>query len=125
MFLENVKHIKKIDNGEVCKHILKRINETGYHVETFELSPHQLGVPQQRDRVIFVCIRNDLYDESIQLDMTPPEVPIRYSTVRNKKVNYCEKVRMYRLRDLCSLHFLLSLIHSPNHYHGNKDTNNH
>ena len=63
MFLENVKHIKKIDNGEVFKHIIGCIQNTGYHVETFELSPHQLGVPQQRERVIFVCIRNDLYDK--------------------------------------------------------------
>ena len=81
MFLENVKHIMKIDNGEVFKHILKRIDETGYHVETFELSPHQLGVPQQRERVIFVCIRNDLYKESIELDMTPPNYPIDVSKI--------------------------------------------
>ena len=43
MFLENVKHIKKIDNGQVYAHILKRINESGYTVRedtVFELSPH-------------------------------------------------------------------------------------
>ena len=73
MFLENVKHIKKIENGEIFKHIITRINETGYHVDTFELSPHQLGVPQQRERVLFVCIRDDIYDASKKLDMTPPE----------------------------------------------------
>ncbi len=73
MFLENVKHIKKIENGDIFKRILFRINETGYHVETFELSPHQLGVPQQRERILFVCIRNDIYDETKVLDMTPPE----------------------------------------------------
>ena len=28
MFLENVKHIKKIDNGNTFNHIIKRINET-------------------------------------------------------------------------------------------------
>ena len=96
MFLENVKHIKKIDNGEVFKHILKRINETGYHVETFELSPHQLGVPQQRDRIIFVCIRNDLYDESIQLDMTPQEVPINFDSIIETDK---EKTQKYRISD--------------------------
>ena len=76
MFLENVKHIKKIDNGEVFKHIIEMYSNTGYHVETFELSPHQLGVPQQRERVIFVCIRNDLYDETKELDMTPPNIQL-------------------------------------------------
>ena len=73
MFLENVKHIKKIENGDIFKQILFRINETGYHVETFELSPHQLGVPQQRERILFVCIRTDIYDKTKELDMTPPE----------------------------------------------------
>ena len=26
-----------------------------------ELSPHQLGIPQQRERVIFSCIRKDIW----------------------------------------------------------------
>ena len=81
LFLENVKHIKKIDNGEVYKQILKRIQETGYYVETHELSPHQLGIPQQRERVIFVCIRNDLYDASKTYDMTPGETQITFDTI--------------------------------------------
>ena len=55
MFLENVKHIKKIDDGKVFEHILKRIKETGYNVQVEELSPHQLGIPQHRERVIFIC----------------------------------------------------------------------
>jgi|TARA_B110000093_G_C12937931_1_gene396664 DNA (cytosine-5)-methyltransferase 1 len=77
MFLENVKHIKKIDKGEVFKHILFCIKEIGYHVDTFELSPHQLGIPQQRERVIFVCIRNDIYDETKELNMEPPKSPMK------------------------------------------------
>ena len=81
MFLENVKHIQKIDNGEVFKHIIECIQNTGYHVNTFELSPHQLGVPQQRERVIFVCIRNDLYDKTKELDMTPPNPPIDFKKI--------------------------------------------
>lgn len=94
MFLENVKHIQKIDNGEVFKHILKRIGETGYHVQTFELSPHQLGVPQQRERVIFVCIRNDIYDESIELDMTPPNYPINFDKIIEKDREKTEKYKI-------------------------------
>lgn len=76
MFLENVKHIKKIGEGKVFEHIVNRINESGYYVKNdetiFELSPHQLGVPQHRERVIFVCVRKDIYNASIQLNMTPP-----------------------------------------------------
>ena len=58
IFLENVKHIKNIENGEIFLHIINRIRETGYNVQTTEISPHQLGIPQQRERIIFICIRN-------------------------------------------------------------------
>lgn len=76
MFLENVKHIKKIDNGDVFKHIVSRITESGYKVADFELSPHQLGVPQQRERVIFVCIRTDIHDPSKRIIIDPPKTKI-------------------------------------------------
>jgi DNA (cytosine-5)-methyltransferase 1 len=69
MFLENVKHIKKIDDGKAFSHILKRIGETGYCVQHFELSPHQLGIPQHRERVIFVCIREDIYNADKSIDL--------------------------------------------------------
>jgi len=28
----------------------------------FQISPHNFGIPQQRERVYFVCIRNDIYN---------------------------------------------------------------
>lgn len=61
MFLENVKHIKKISGGQVFDSILAHLDKTGYKVQVEELSPHQLGVPQQRERVIFICVRKDIY----------------------------------------------------------------
>jgi DNA (cytosine-5)-methyltransferase 1 len=68
MFLENVKHIKKIDDGKVFEYILKRIKETGYNVQVEELSPHQLGIPQHRERVIFIC------EISLSVDI-PDKIP--------------------------------------------------
>jgi DNA (cytosine-5)-methyltransferase 1 len=62
MFLENVKHILKVGNGEVIKYIKKSIKDSGYHLQLFIISPHQYGIPQQRERVFFVCIRNDIYN---------------------------------------------------------------
>jgi len=72
LFLENVKHITKIDGGKVFEHILKRIRETGYEVDTIELSPHQLGVPQQRERVVFVCVRRDMYRGNVSANFQLP-----------------------------------------------------
>jgi DNA (cytosine-5)-methyltransferase 1 len=93
MFLENVKHIQKINNGEVYRHILKRITETGYVVSDYTLSPHQLGVPQQRERVIFVCIRADLYDPAKPLVITPPADAVIDVTQIFEK-NVAEKYRI-------------------------------
>jgi DNA (cytosine-5)-methyltransferase 1 len=62
MFLENVKHIMKVSNGEVLEYIKIRLASIGYKLQIFNISPHNYGIPQQRERVYFVCIRNDIYD---------------------------------------------------------------
>ncbi len=92
MFLENVKHIKKIDNGKVFSHIVKRINEVGYFVSTIELSPHQLGIPQQRERIVFICIRNDIYDADKSLDFEIPDKEIDVGKILEK--NASEKYKI-------------------------------
>jgi DNA (cytosine-5)-methyltransferase 1 len=84
LFLENVKHIMKIDNGKAFEHILRRIRETGYEVDTMELSPHQLGVPQQRERVVFICVRRDIYRGNISSQFVIPNVPIDVDRVFEK-----------------------------------------
>lgn len=61
--LENVKHIKKVSNGTVYKYIYDQLHSIGYQVFDIELSPTDLNIPQNRQRVIFVVIRNDLYTE--------------------------------------------------------------
>ena len=62
MFLENVKHILKVSNGEVIDYIKQKIASTGYHLQIFQISPHNYGIPQQRERVYFVCVRDDIYN---------------------------------------------------------------
>ena len=93
MFLENVKHIKKIDDGKVFDHIIKRIREIGYSVSVTELSPHQLGIPQQRERVVFICIRNDIYDNKI-IDYTPSNIPINFNNILEKDTSKTEKYKI-------------------------------
>ena len=70
MFLENVKHILKIGDGEVVKYIKEQILNIGYNLQIFNVSPHKYGIPQQRERVFFVCIRNDIYNKK---DIVLPE----------------------------------------------------
>ena len=62
MFLENVKHILKVSNGKVIDYIKQKIASIGYTLKLFQISPHNYGIPQQRERVYFVCVRNDIYN---------------------------------------------------------------
>jgi DNA (cytosine-5)-methyltransferase 1 len=94
MFLENVKHIKKIGDGKVFAHIINRIAETGYNVSHYELSPHQLGVPQQRERIIFVCIRNDIYDPTKIIDINPPPTQINVSRIFETDTKITDKYKI-------------------------------
>ena len=96
LFLENVKHIQTIDNGKAFQHILSRIKETGYDVDTIELSPHQLGIPQQRDRIIFICVRRDLYKGNVSATFTIPNIPICIDTIFERNVLVTEKYKISR-----------------------------
>ena len=53
MFLENVKHILKVNDGQVIQYIESEINNNGYVLQRFEMSPHLYGIPQQRERIYF------------------------------------------------------------------------
>ena len=98
MFLENVKHIKKIDDGSVFNTILGALDEIGYYIEdekqVFELSPHQLGIPQDRKRIIFVCIRKDIYDSSKVIDLDlDKNIEIKFDNILETNVDEKYKVK--------------------------------
>ena len=58
LLLENVKHIMKIQKGEPFRLILEEFEKLGYTMKTVVLSPHQFGVPQNRERVYFMGVLN-------------------------------------------------------------------
>jgi DNA (cytosine-5)-methyltransferase 1 len=76
MFLENVKHILKVSNGEVIEYIKQKISDAGYHLQIFIMSPHNYGIPQQRERVYFVCVRKDLCEKQEM------ELPENFETIK-------------------------------------------
>ncbi len=58
--LENVRGLVTHDKGETLKIIMKRLTDCGYTVSYRVLSSIEYGVPQMRQRVYFVGIRNDI-----------------------------------------------------------------
>jgi DNA (cytosine-5)-methyltransferase 1 len=60
--LENVKNLKAHDGGKTWSVIYRSLVDSGYvtYTSPIVLSPHQIGVPQHRERVFILGIRNDL-----------------------------------------------------------------
>ena len=57
---ENVKGILSLDKGEVFKAILSDFRNLNYRVQYKLLNAADYGVPQKRERVIIVGVRNDI-----------------------------------------------------------------
>ena len=65
IFLENVKHLVKHDNGNTWKVIKQNLVDLGYVLTKEEIisSPHEIGVPQNRPRIYIMGVRKDLTDK--------------------------------------------------------------
>ncbi|MBI5358321.1 DNA (cytosine-5-)-methyltransferase [Candidatus Amesbacteria bacterium] len=57
---ENVKGLLKHDQGRTLDTMLKKLNEIGYRVGYKVLRSQYLDVPQKRERLIIIAVRNDL-----------------------------------------------------------------
>ena len=91
LFLENVKHILKVGDGEVFKYIRAKINAHGYYLQLFQMSPHNYGIPQQRERIYFVCVRNDIYNGNDVCLKKESNIPIEFEKFLDKKEDINEK----------------------------------
>ena len=59
ILLENVSHLTKINKGAVLQILLNSLKTRGYKVSYQLLSPHQFGIPQNRERVYIVATASD------------------------------------------------------------------
>lgn len=75
---ENVSGLVKGKAIGYFKLILTELRSAGYHVEAKLLDASYLGVPQARQRLIFVGVRNDLYDKGLR-PVFPKPLPYRYT----------------------------------------------
>lgn len=72
---ENVKGILIADAIKYVRKIYDDLSDAGYYCSHFLLNASKMGVPQNRERVFFVCLRKDLagqflYDSSL-FEQTP------------------------------------------------------
>lgn len=64
--MENVKGLVNHDKGETLKIIVRKLEKCGYQVNYTVLTTLKYGIPQNRHRVYFVGIRNDIADKLFQ-----------------------------------------------------------
>ncbi len=79
--LENVKGIISGNAKVYSKEIVKRLKEIGYNVQVFLLNAASMGVPQKRERVFFIGLRNDFKLPKLKLEFN--ETPITYKEIEN------------------------------------------
>lgn len=62
--LENVRNLASHDKGNTWKVIHDNLKALGYNLlpEPVVFSPHKLGIPQHRERVYIMCVRQDIGD---------------------------------------------------------------
>ncbi len=89
IFLENVKHILKVGDGKVIKYIKEQLDENNYILQLFNMSPHKYGIPQQRERIYFVCIRKDIYN-GLDIELPISNKKIIFNNFLDKK-KYIDK----------------------------------
>lgn len=76
---ENVKGLLSANKGEAIKLIIKEFEDAGYVVKTMLLNSADYGVPQKRQRVFIVGIRNDIPESFVFPEPTHhPEESIFY-----------------------------------------------
>lgn len=57
---ENVKGLLTLQQGAIIQKITKEFRDAGYHIQYRLMKAVEFGIPQRRERVIIVGIRNDL-----------------------------------------------------------------
>ena len=82
-WLENVSGLVK-GNGKVyAKKIMQRLDEIGYNVQVFLLNGATMGVPQMRERCIFIGLRKDFHLPKLVLNFN--EEPIKFGEIADFK----------------------------------------
>jgi DNA (cytosine-5)-methyltransferase 1 len=74
---ENVKGMLQGNAKSYVKKVKKGFEDAGYKVQLFLLNAASMGVPQRRERVFFVCQRNDLNFEKLSLQFNEKQITFK------------------------------------------------
>ena len=72
---ENVKGMLQGNAKTYVKRVKDEFEKAGYKVQLFLLNAASMGVPQKRERVFFICQRNDLNFPKLELKFNEETIP--------------------------------------------------
>lgn len=76
---ENVKGILLGNAKHYVKRIYKAFNESGYSVRAWLLDASKMGVPQRRERIFFIAMREDLASKMGWANQLIPELDLNFN----------------------------------------------
>lgn len=97
---ENVKGMMTLHGGKIFKHILETFNSAGYKTFSALLNASDYGIPQKRERVFIVGVRNDIWEKrgdfvfpekTTPVQKVPLSVAVENLAIEDKKYYFSEK----------------------------------
>ncbi len=85
---ENVKGLLQGNAKKYVKRIYKELTEAGYYVQHWLLDASRMGVPQKRERVFFIGMRNDIAEPFLNRISLFEQAPILNLEFNEKKIPY-------------------------------------
>lgn len=82
---ENVKGMLQGNAKSYVKRVKYEFEQAGYTVQLFLLNAASMGVPQKRERVFFICQRNDLTFNPLKLSFNEPSINYGKLRILNDK----------------------------------------
>lgn len=98
--LENVKNLVSHDKGKTLETVLKALTDCNYTVSHKVIDTHTFtGIPQHRERIYIVCIRNDLrityeFPENVAEELYKPLSDF-YVEEPKKSLYYTDKLKVW------------------------------
>jgi DNA (cytosine-5)-methyltransferase 1 len=115
---ENVKGLISGNAKAYVHKIKKGFEDAGYKVQLFLLNAASMGVPQKRERVFFICQRNDMNFPKLDLQFNEDAIPF-------KKVDEGVYVKRKQLQDgikkyavICPMGKSIAYVHPKGNYFG-------
>ena len=97
---ENVKGFMTLHKGEIFRKVIKAFEDAGYKVYAKLINAADYGVPQKRERVIMVGIRNDIFQQNGDYSFPKPtnegkwvhlSVAVPELAIENQRYYFSEK----------------------------------